>query len=344
MSWAIDLAERGWAPDLAIRMGIRRLLRRREAFEAMGDCASRQEATRTFVRELRSSPLAVSTRDANAQHYEVPTEYFRLALGPRLKYSSCIWPGGVTTLEEAEERMLALTCERAGLADDQRILELGCGWGSLSLWMAERYPNARITAVSNSATQRAFIEGECRRRGIENLTVLTRDMNDLELDSRFDRVVSVEMFEHMRNYDLLFRKIAGWLEPDGKLFAHIFCHATLPYAFEVDGQDDWMARHFFTGGIMPSSLLFAYFARDLVLEDHWHVNGRHYSRTLEAWLARHDANRAEILEVFRKQLPEGEARRMFHRWRIFYLACSELFAWNRGDRWFVAHYLWSRRP
>lgn len=343
MSWGIELAETGWAPDFAIRAGIRGLLRKRIAFETQGDCESRQEATRSFVRELKSGPLAIATRAANAQHYEVPTEYFRLALGPRLKYSSCYWPADVTTLEAAEERMLALTCERAGIVDGQRILELGCGWGSLALWMGEKYPQSRITAVSNSATQRAHIEGECSRRGLSNLMVLTRDMNELELEARFDRVVSVEMFEHMRNYDILFRKIAGWLEPDGKLFAHIFCHATMPYPFEVDGNDDWMAKHFFTGGIMPSALLFAYFARDLVLEDHWQVNGRHYSRTLEAWLKLHDERKTAVMDVFRKTLPEAESRRMFHRWRIFYLACSELFGWAGGNHWFVGHYLWSKR-
>ncbi len=343
MSWGIELAETGWAPDFAVRMGIRGLLRQRVAVEAAQDCETWQESTRSFVRELKAGPLAIATGEANAQHYEVPTDYFRLALGPRLKYSSCYWPAGVETLAAAEETMLALTCARAQLVDGQRVLELGCGWGSLALWMAETYPRSQITAVSNSATQREYIEGECARRGLSNLKVLTCDINRLELDDQFDRVVSVEMFEHLRNYEILFRKIAGWLKPEGKLFAHVFCHVTHPYPFEVDGNNDWMARHFFTGGIMPSTLLFAYFARDLVMEDHWHVNGRHYARTLEAWLTLHDTRRDEVLAVFRKSLPEAEARRMFHRWRIFYMACSELFGWNNGNHWFVAHTLWSRR-
>ena len=341
MNWGIELAERGWAPDLAIRMGIRRLLRKREAFEAKGDCASRQEATRAFVRELRSGPLAISTRDANAQHYEVPTEYFRLALGPRLKYSSCLWPDGVTTLGDAEERMLALTCERAGLADGQRILELGCGWGSLSLWMAERYPQARITAVSNSATQREFIEGECRRLGLGNLTVLTRDMNVLELDSRFDRVVSVEMFEHMRNYDLLFRKIAGWLEPDGKLFAHIFCHRTLLYPFETEGEGNWMGRHFFTGGLMPAADTLLWFQDALRIEDRWLVDGTHYRRTANQWLRNQDTHRAELMPILREAYGDA-APVWFQRWRMFWMACAELFGYGHGREWMVAHYRFAK--
>lgn len=343
MDWGIELAERGWAPDLLIRVGIRRLLSQRIAVERALDCEAAQERMRELIRTLNAAPVAADTALANAQHYEVPSAYFQLVLGPRLKYSSCEWSEGIGSLAAAEEKMLARTCERARLEDGQRVLELGCGWGSLSLWMAEKYPRSEIHAVSNSRTQREFIEARARERGLTNLRVFTRDMNEFQPDGTFDRIVSVEMFEHMRNYRSLFGRVSSWLRPGGYLFLHIFCTRFLGYLFETDGKDDWMARHFFTGGVMPSDFLFTYFAGDLRFEDHWHVNGRHYSKTLEAWLVRHDSKRAEILDVFRQTLPPDQAARMFHRWRIFYLACSELFAWDKGNHWFVSHYLF-RKP
>lgn len=337
----IGLAEKGILPDQIIRLGIRRQLADRLRQEQRRGAASR--TTADLVQFLKQSPVALATDLANAQHYEVPAEFFASVLGPRLKYSCCQYTSPGAALPEAEESMLSLVCQRAELSDGMDVLDLGCGWGSMALWIAQKYPHCRVTALSNSLSQRRFIESRAESLGLSNLRVITANMNVHTGGEAYDRVISVEMFEHMRNYDILFRKIAGWLEPDGKLFAHIFCHATMPYPFEVDGNDDWMAKHFFTGGIMPSALLFAYFARDLVLEDHWQVNGRHYSRTLEAWLKLHDERKTAVMDVFRKTLPEAESRRMFHRWRIFYLACSELFGWAGGNHWFVGHYLWSKR-
>ena len=354
MSWfsfntGIELAEQGLLPDWAIRIGIRQLLARRTHWERQRNCEEQQVRLHAFLDELRSSPIAISTPIANQQHYEVPAEYFRLVLGPHAKYSCCLWSDldrspTAGTLETAEEEMLALTCERAGLRDGQSILELGCGWGSLSLFMADRYPNSQIVAISNSNSQRRAIEQQARERGLVNLTVITSDINDfdpaarLENFQRFDRVVSVEMFEHVRNYELLLARIADWLQPDGQLFVHIFCHRSDPYPFETEGDENWMGKHFFTGGIMPSDSLLSYFNHDLQIDGHWHVNGRHYSRTLEEWLLRHDACRPEILALFSQTYGEREGNRMFHRWRIFYLACSELFRWENGNCWYVSHY------
>lgn len=339
MSLGIELAERGWLPDWLTRIGIRRLLANRLHEERRLGAEGLDAATRAFLAEIRRGPVALSTREANQQHYEVPAKYFEQVLGPRLKYSSCLWPEGVTTLAAAEEAMLALTCQRAQLADGQSILELGCGWGSLTLWMAEHFPQSTIVAVSNSASQREFILSRAAARGLPNVEVLTRDMNDFDTDRRFDRVVSVEMFEHMRNYEILFGRIARWLLPSGKLFVHVFHHNRCAYPFETDGKNDWMARHFFTGGLMPSPELFLHFPRDLKIEDRWLIDGRHYQQTLEAWLVRHDAARAEILPQFETIYGRDLGPRMFHRWRIFYLACAELFGYDQGREWGVSHYL-----
>ena len=343
MQRVFEWAERGLIPDPLVRLGIRRMLVERLRSEDRGTAELQARAKAELIERLKRAPIAEATAHANEQHYEVPADLFRLMLGPRLKYSSCYWPTADTTLAEAEDAMLALTCDRAELADGQRILELGCGWGSLTLWMAERYPTSTITAVSNSAGQREFIEAQCAQRSIGNVRVVTADMNDYEDTAQYDRVVSVEMFEHMRNYERLMHRIASWLAPDGKLFVHIFCHRSLAYLYEPSGPNDWMAREFFTGGTMPSEDLLTRFGADLTVEEQWRVCGTHYQRTLEAWLARLDDHRDTAIEVLSASPSDIPAKRRIERWRLFLLACSELFGYRNGTEWWVSHYRFHRR-
>lgn len=344
----ISLCENGLVPDALTRIGIRRQCAERLHQEHAGDLAAADANFRRRLVELRNSPLAIETEAANRQHYEVPTAFFQLCLGKRLKYSSCYYPTGKETLDQAEEAMLAIYGERAGLADGQRILELGCGWGSLTLWMAEHFPNARITGVSNSASQREHILERCRESGYGNVEILTRDVNQLQLDTRYDRVVSIEMFEHVRNYRLLFERIAGWLEDDGSLFTHIFCHRYLMYPFETGhdnehGDGDWMARHFFTGGLMPSADTFLHFQDDLVLRERWLVPGTHYQRTANHWLANQDAHGDGVMKILEAAYGAEHARVWSQRWRMFWMACAELFGYRDGNEWLVAHYRFDKR-
>ncbi len=338
LSIVMPLVERGILPEPLVRWGIRRLNTARLKHERAKYDSDRLAQ---FADELRSSPIALTPEKANEQHYELPAAFFRQVLGRHLKYSSCYWPEGTDSLDDAEARSLALTCQRADIADGMRILELGCGWGSLSLWMAENYPNARITAVSNSASQRQFIEDQCRRRNLGNVTVLTRDMNDLQLDETFDRVVSVEMFEHMRNYEALLGRIAKWMRPDAMLFVHIFCHRRFPYFFETEGADNWMGKHFFTSGMMPSIDLLPQFQRDLLVDEHWYLDGRHYAKTAEAWVVNLDARRETIMPILDEAYGD-DARKWFVRWRMFFLACAELFQHDNGQQWGVGHYRFVR--
>jgi cyclopropane-fatty-acyl-phospholipid synthase len=352
------VVDRGVLPDPVLRRVIRGLLRRRRAAITGGTVEERSARQRQLLATLATSPVAVDTDDANEQHYEVPTELFELMLGPHLKYSSGYWPLGVTDLAGAEEAMLRLTCDRAQLVDGQDVLELGCGWGSLTLWMAEHYPASRIVAVSNSATQREHIEKQAALRGLANVTVLTCDVNRLGAgagpdggpgayaevvhDGGFDRVVSVEMFEHVRNHRVLTERIARWLRPSGKLFVHVFAHRSDAYPFETGARADWMARHFFTGGLMPSHDLLLLSVRNLVVEDRWAEAGTHYARSLRAWLERLDASRDRALALFAATEGSRRARVLLQRWRVFTIACEELFAFDGGDEWHVSHYLFSR--
>jgi cyclopropane-fatty-acyl-phospholipid synthase len=339
MQLALELAERGLLPDWLIRSGIRRLLASRLRELATAGSPDAEQATREFARAMQRNPLVVAADAANAQHYEVPTEFFVRTLGRRLKYSCGFWPAGVETLDESEEAMLELTCQRAGLEDGMRVLDLGCGWGALTLWLAERYPRCQIDALSNSATQRAHIEGCCRERGFDRVRVTTGSVADFAPSAVFDRIVSVEMFEHVRNYDELLSRIRQWLAPDGRLFVHVFCHRARPYYFEPASSGDWMARHFFTGGLMPSRTLLGEFPDRMTLEEQWTVSGTHYQRTCEAWLAKLDADRAAVERAFAQSSPAEDSRRLAQRWRMFYMACAELFGFRGGDEWHVAHYL-----
>ena len=340
--WYDKLVEQDKVPDFLLRKGIRNLLAQRLKDEDKGGVEAQQEHLAQIIAMLKASSIAVNTADANQQHYEVPTEFYQYCLGKHLKYSSGYWKPGVADIDTSERDMLLLTCERAELANGQNVLELGCGWGSLSLFMSAKYPKSTFTVVSNSRTQKIHIDEQARERGVKNLTVVTADMNTFAIDAKFDRVVSVEMFEHMRNYELLMRKVASFLKPDGKLFIHIFTHKEYAYLFEVNDETDWMSKYFFTGGIMPSDDLMFYFNDDLIVEKHWHVSGTHYAKTSEAWLKNMDAHKVQIMPLFEQTYGKDQAMKWWVYWRLFYLACAELWNYNQGNEWMVSHYLFHK--
>ncbi len=340
--WYSSLIEKDLLPDFVVRYGIRKLLAERLKDEDKGNAEAQQRHFMELLEELKASPIAVNTEDANAQHYEIPADFFQLVMGKHLKYSSGYWKDGVTSIDVSEKDMLEITCERAELKDGQNILELGCGWGSLSLFMAAKFPNSKITSVSNSHSQKAFIDAQAKNRGINNLTIITADMNVFQIAEKFDRVVSVEMFEHMRNYDLLMKKVASFLKPEGKLFVHIFTHKDYAYKFEVIDDSDWMSKYFFTGGIMPSDHLLLYFQKELKVQQHWRVSGTHYEKTSNAWLQNMDAHKQEIMKIMERVYGRADALKWWSYWRIFFMSCAELWGYKVGKEWMVSHYLFQK--
>ncbi|MEM9380847.1 MAG: cyclopropane-fatty-acyl-phospholipid synthase family protein [Planctomycetota bacterium] len=343
MNTVYQLVDRGLVPLPLLRFGVRRLLAQRLKSAATAPNAGAD----AWLSEMDASPIAKVPEKANEQHYEVPAAFFTRALGPHLKYSSCFFDRGDEDLATAEARMLQLTSERAELRDGQRVLELGCGWGSLTLWMAEHYPSSRIVGVSNSASQREFILGRAKERGLDNVEIVTADMNAFDAldalgtDERFDRIVSVEMFEHMRNWRALLGRARTWLAGDGRMFVHVFSHRTLNYPFEVADATDWMSEHFFSGGMMPSDDLLPHLAGDpdfpFDVDEHFVVSGRHYSRTAKLWRENIEQRRDEVLSVLRDTYG-ADAGTWFQRWRVFFLACEELFGYREGSEWVVSHY------
>ncbi|MDF2455362.1 MAG: cfa 2 [Cytophagaceae bacterium] len=341
--WYTGLLEKNLVPDFLIRQGIRNLLKQRIKDETHPDLEVQQQRFMDLLKSFRSSAIAVETKAANEQHYEVPTQFYLHVLGKNLKYSSGYWKDDNTDFDKSEDDMLELTCQRAELKDGMDILELGCGWGSLTLFMAKKFPDANIFAVSNSATQRAHIEEMARQRGLSNVKIITADINVFTTDVRFDRIVSVEMFEHMRNHAQLFEKISGFLKDGAKMFIHIFTHKELTYLFEVKDDTDWMSKYFFTGGMMPSDHYLLYFQEHFKIKNHWRVNGTHYSKTSEAWLRKMDQHKDIIMPLFEKTYGKDQAVKWRVYWRIFFMSCAELWGYDHGNEWFVSHYLFEKR-
>ena len=340
----LSLAELGFLPDWMIRIAVRRLSEQRSNDARCEDPVGRAERIANWIAEMDASPVAMAPVESNEQHYEVPSAFFEQVLGPHRKYSSAYWQQDTISLEQAEENALEQSCVHAELADGQRILELGCGWGSFTLFMAARYPAAQITAVSHSAAQRETILSLAQARGLDNIEVITCDMNDFQSPHQgsYDRVVSIEMFEHMRNYRELMKRIATWLKPGGKLFVHLFCHKHTAYPYVDSGApEDWMTRHFFAGGMMPSEDLLTHFQQELSLEEQWRWNGKHYAKTLEAWLARMDERRQTGWPVLAETYGD-DIDVWWGRWRIFFMACAEFFALKEGNEWYVSHYRFIR--
>ena len=334
ISFGIYLAERGLIPDSLLRIFIKQF-----SLSRLSE-ANNEEAKQSVINSLKNGPIAENTIDANEQHYEVPADYFKAVLGPRLKYSCCWFEDESSTLGEAEIKMMESYTERAKIEDGQTILDLGCGWGSLSLFLAERFPNSVIHSVSNSSDQIEHIRNIAKEKGFENLNPEVQDVNSLNLNRQFDRVVSIEMFEHMRNYEALLQKVKHLLKPDGLLFIHIFCHKETAYLYEESGEKDWMTRNFFRGGIMPSHDIFSHF-NEFDVKEIWKVNGTQYTRTLDEWLKIHDQSKKKIMNIFQDHYQNPSIH--FYRWRLFYIACSEFFSINKGEEWFVSHYLLSPR-
>jgi cyclopropane-fatty-acyl-phospholipid synthase len=341
--YAIKAAEAGWISDVILRAGIRRLCRQRLRSTAAISKDCNRKKTLRFIDRMDGSPIALVPSLANDQHYELPARFFSLCLGAARKYSCGFWDDQVNSLSGAEESALRMTCQRAKLCNGQSILELGCGWGSLTLWMARQYPDSEIVAISNSHSQKEHIAETARSRGLTNIEVITSDINLFEARGDFDRIVSVEMFEHLRNYRKMFERISAWLKPDGMFFIHIFSNQDAPYAFENENADDWMSRYFFTGGMMPSHDLPLYFQDHLELAQRWWWPGTHYQKTAEAWLSNFDARHEQVLSIFEGVYGKQQAKLWCQRWRMFFIACAELFGLEFGSTWGVSHYLFKRQ-
>lgn len=337
--------ETGIVPDWVIRAGIRHMLQTKIKEETSSTAEMALTRRLRFVQELKDSPIAIEQDAANSQHYEVQAGLYQLTLGPRLKYSCCYFVDDNVDndLARAEEDMLRLTCERADIRNGQKILDLGCGWGAMSLWLAANYPESQITGLSNSHSQAEFIRGLAKEQGLNNLKIITADISKFESEAKFDRIISVEMFEHMKNYQKLLRKLSQWLHEDGKLFVHIFTHKEFQYHYEDKDGSDWLTRYFFSGGTMPSDGLLLYFQDDLTIENHWRVNGRHYEKTANAWVVNMDKNKNAVMSVLEQTYGKGNQQRWWMYWRMFFLACAELWGYKDGEEWMVSHYTFSKK-
>ena len=338
ISRLINLAELGFIPDFLIRYGIYLNCTRRIGNESNFSIEELESRKQDWISHMRGSDIALVPGKANEQHYEVPASFFDIVLGPNLKYSSGYWENDSENLEDSENNMLSITAERSDIENGMTVLDLGCGWGSLSCYLAQRYPNSQITSVSNSKYQKEHILARCDKIGLNNIRVITADMNSFDPGNTFDRVVSVEMFEHMRNYEKLLYNISTWLKNNGKLFIHIFSHNSLVYPFEDNRESDWMAREFFSGGMMPSHELLLNFQEHLNIEKTWRMSGAHYEKTSLAWLKMMDQNKNEILNIFSDTYGPEKAKIWFQRWRIFFMSCEKLFGFNGGQEWGISHY------
>ena len=333
IKFLLYLAERGYIPDILIKKAALFISRRRLMAPQTSD------AKEKFINSISNGDIAEKTRDANDQHYEVPPEFFKNVLGKRLKYSCSLFED-VSNLDDAEVKMLDLYIKRAEIKNGQKILDLGCGWGSFSIYAAEKFPDSKITSISNSFDQIEFINTEAKKKKLKNLNAIKMDVNNLNLVEKFDRIISIEMFEHIRNYKLVLSALKHLLNNNGKLFIHIFCNKTIAYLYEVKHELDWMTKFFFLGGIMPSKDIFNYFTDDLVIKKQWDVEGIHYSNTSKAWLKNHCKNKKEIIEIFSVHYDDPIV--WFYRWKVFFLTCEVFFAINDGREYFVSHYLFEK--
>ncbi|OIS95929.1 PREDICTED: (S)-coclaurine N-methyltransferase-like [Nicotiana attenuata] len=335
--------ERNLLPDAVIRRLTRLLLAARLRSSYKPSAELQLSDLLQFVHSLREMPIAVMTEKAKSQHYELPTSFFKFVLGKHFKYSCCYFHDKSSTLVDAEKAMMELYCERSQLKDGHTILDVGCGWGSLSLYIAQKYSSCKITGICNSVTQKAHIEEQCRELQLQNVEIIVADISTFEMEGSYDRILSIEMFEHMKNYGDLLKKISRWMKPDSLLFVHYFCHKAFAYHFEDVNDDDWITRYFFSGGTMPSANLLLYFQDDVSVVNHWLVNGKHYAQTSEEWLKRMDQNKTSIKPIMESTYGKDSAVKWTVYWRTFFISVAELFGYNNGEEWMVAHFLFKKK-